>query len=96
VAKDVASKPPDFELSSFLKTLGGRIRETRRDLCLTQKQLAERAKLDRTYIVAVERGRQNVTVGAVMRIAEALGVPIDRLLVSGKVDEGEEKGSTQS
>jgi methanogenic corrinoid protein MtbC1/DNA-binding XRE family transcriptional regulator len=90
----VASTPPDFELSSFLETLGGRIRQTRRGLSLTQQQLADKAKLDRTYIVAVERGRQNVTVGAVMRIAEALGVPIDLLLVSGKVGEAEAKGST--
>lgn len=71
-------------LTNFLHDLGARIRAARRRSSLTQQQLAEKASLDRTYIVAVERGRQNVTVGAVLRIAEALRVPIDRLLVSDR------------
>lgn len=90
----VACTGPDSTLEDFLKRLGGRIRATRRGLFMTQQQLAQQAKLDRTYIVAVERGRQNVTVAAVMRIAEALGVSPDQLLVSENIGEDAVKGST--
>jgi transcriptional regulator with XRE-family HTH domain len=42
--------------------------------------LAAEAGLDRTYISAVERGRQNLTVGALLSLAQALDAPIADLL----------------
>lgn len=90
----VTASAPDSTLENFLESLGARIRATRGRKSMTQQQLAQKAKLDRSYIVAVERGRQNVTVGAVMRIAEALDVSTDQLLVSGKMSEEGSKGST--
>ena len=38
--------------------------------------------LDRTYISMVEHGKQNLTIGAVLRIADALDVPIGELIAS--------------
>ena len=38
--------------------------------------------LDRTYISMVEHGKQNVTVGTIVKIADALDVQIGELLVS--------------
>jgi transcriptional regulator with XRE-family HTH domain len=39
-----------------------------------------RAELDRTYVSAVERGRQNLTLGAIMKLAGALETSLDDLL----------------
>ena len=38
--------------------------------------------LDRTYISMVEHGKQNLTIGAVLRITDALDVPIGELIAS--------------
>ena len=45
-----------------------------------QEQLAQASSLDRTYISAVENGKQNLTIGVVLKLAEALEVPIGQLL----------------
>ena len=47
----------------------------------TQQQLAESAGLDRTYISGLEHGKQNPTLGALLRLAGALEVPLDRLVI---------------
>ena len=47
---------------------------------MTQRDLANASGLDRTYISMVEHGKQNLTIGAVLRIADALGVPIGQLI----------------
>ena len=49
----------------------------------TQGQLAAAAELDRTYISGVENGKQNPTLGALMKLARALEVPLERLVLSG-------------
>jgi transcriptional regulator with XRE-family HTH domain len=41
---------------------------------LTQEKLAEKAELAPSYISDVERGRVNISVDAVQRIAKALGI----------------------
>ena len=38
--------------------------------------------LDRTYISMVEHGKQNLTIGAVLGIVDALDVPIGELIAS--------------
>jgi methanogenic corrinoid protein MtbC1/DNA-binding XRE family transcriptional regulator len=68
--------PPDY-----FERLGGRVQELRTARGWTQQQLADEAKLDRTYISGLERGRQNPTIGALLRLARALEVPLDRLVI---------------
>jgi transcriptional regulator with XRE-family HTH domain len=54
--------------------LGARVRIYRKLSRLTQEKLAEKAGLAPTYISDVERGRENISVDALARIAKALGV----------------------
>jgi methanogenic corrinoid protein MtbC1/DNA-binding XRE family transcriptional regulator len=68
-------------LEAFLKNLGERVQAFRKAAGWSQQQLADRAGLDRTYISAAEHGKQNLTLGAVMKLADALDVPIERLLI---------------
>lgn len=77
-----------FSFEEFLKELGERIRERRVRLGWTQRALAERAGLDRTYIVAVERGKQNPTLAVVVKIAEALGVAVENLVLPSAAADG--------
>jgi transcriptional regulator with XRE-family HTH domain len=52
--------------------LGALLQRRRRQLGLTQAELAERANLSLKYLGEVERGEANVTVDALGRIAVAL------------------------
>lgn len=54
------------------------VRELRMELGFSQEELAHRAGLHRTYVGAVERGERNITLLNAQRIADALGVPLDR------------------
>jgi transcriptional regulator with XRE-family HTH domain len=61
------------------KTLGRKIRFFREQNRLTQEKLAEKAELAPSYISDVERGRENISVDTLHRIAKALGVHIREL-----------------
>jgi len=62
------------------KSLGKRIQKHRKELDLTQATLAERAKLDTTYLSQVERGVKSPSLDALARIAKALKVGLGALL----------------
>ena len=68
-------------LSSYLNELGTRILSHRKASGMSQQALADAADLDRTYISAVEHGKQNVTVGAIVKLSIALKIPLNQLLV---------------
>lgn len=57
------------------------VRKARKAAGLSQEDLALEAGLDRTYISQVERGKRNVTVIVLARIARALETTPDKLLV---------------
>ena len=55
-----------------LKTLGERIRQMRKTRGLTQETLADKAKIDRSYVGGVERGERNLTFSMLCQLCEAL------------------------
>jgi methanogenic corrinoid protein MtbC1/DNA-binding XRE family transcriptional regulator len=65
----------------YFELLGRRVQELRTARGWTQQQLADQAGLDRTYISGLERGRENPTLGALLRLARALEASVDRLVV---------------
>jgi len=71
-------------VESIATELGEVIRRHRLAAGLSQEQLAERSGLHWTYISQVERGRRNVSVGALRRIGAALGVTGWRLLADAE------------
>jgi transcriptional regulator with XRE-family HTH domain len=54
--------------------MGIRVRDARLAAGMTQEDLAARCGLHRTYVGAVERGENNITVANLVEIATALGV----------------------
>jgi transcriptional regulator with XRE-family HTH domain len=63
-----------------LKTLGATIRQYRSQAAMSQEKLAEKAELHPVYVGKVERGEQWISLHALLRVAEALGVPVRDLL----------------
>ena len=47
---------------------------------MTQEKLAFEADLDLTYIGGIERGRRNPSLLVMARVAEALSVPLAKLI----------------
>jgi transcriptional regulator with XRE-family HTH domain len=62
------------------KSFGKNLLERRLALRLSQEELAERADLHRTYVGSVERGERNVSLGNIVRLANALKVKPSDLL----------------
>ena len=65
---------------------GKAVRRRRRELDISQEELAERAGLHRTYISNIERGELNPSLENVERIAIALQMQISRLFIQYGVD----------
>ena len=63
-----------------LQLLGTTIRTFRKRRRLTQRVLATRVGLTRTYVSAIEHGQRNVTIWTLLLIAAALQVPLSALL----------------
>lgn len=71
---------PKTILREYLAALGKKVRRLRTDKGWTQEQLAEAAKVTRVCIVAVEGGKQNLSMDIVVRLANALSVTPQGLL----------------
>ncbi len=63
---------------------GVRLRELRLARHLSQEALAEAAGLDRTYVSSCERGKRNVSLENIHRLAAALRVRPDQLFKATK------------
>ena len=56
------------------------MRQARAEKGWSQEKLANEADLNRTYVSAVERAEQNMSVDNIYRLAQALEVPAWQLL----------------
>ena len=56
--------------------LGRRVRDLRRQLQISQEELAARAGLHRNYVGSVERGEREIGITAVGQLARALGMSL--------------------
>lgn len=65
-------------------TLGNRVKERRKELRLTQTELAEKTSLTQTYLSMLERGKFEPTAPTIVSLAVALDLSADELLgISG-------------
>lgn len=64
----------------LLSRFGDRVRSIRLARNLSQEHLAEKSKLDRTYISGLERGKRNVSLQNLAALANALDVSLSDLL----------------
>lgn len=71
---------PRAVLKEYLLALGRRVRDLRTNKGWTQEKLAEVTRVTRGCIVAVEGGKQNVSMDILVRLANALSVAPEVLL----------------
>ncbi len=74
-----SAPPPDWVVARR-RAIGDRIRVARRDARLSQEKLAELAGMDRQAVNRIELGHQSPLVDNLIRIADALGVPLSDLV----------------
>lgn len=68
-------------LSPMHKALGDALRELRAERNLSQEAVALEAGLNRGYYSGIERGVRNIALANMLKIADALHVPISELLL---------------
>ena len=61
---------------SLPAAIGHRVRRLRREVGISQEELAARAALHRNYVGSVERGERDIGISALGRLAGALGVSL--------------------
>ncbi len=71
--------PRELQLS-----LGRVIRAARADLGYSQESFAFAVGIHRTYMGAVERGERNISLRNLVRIANALKMPLSRLIAEAE------------
>lgn len=69
--------------SHLRATLADNLRRLRKEQCLSQEALADKAGLHRTFVGAVERGERNISLDNIGKLASALAVPPSLLLTRG-------------
>ena len=76
----VSSSTVNGNLKDYLNFIGEKVKMTRILKGWNQQKLADESGLDRTYISSVENGKQNLTLGVLLRIANAFGIDIQTLI----------------
>jgi len=69
------------QTNEIITIFGKRIAYLRQNQKLSQEKLAERSGLHRTYIGMVERAERNISLLNINKLANGLGVSIDKLFI---------------
>ncbi|MEI7480451.1 MAG: helix-turn-helix transcriptional regulator [bacterium] len=62
------------------KKLGDNIKKIRTQKKMSQGDICRALDMDRGYMSAIENGKKNITIQQLERLAQALGVSVDKLL----------------
>lgn len=65
----------------LIPAVASTIRHFRKMADMSQEALADKAKLDRTYISGIERGVRNITLDSLEQIINALGIDIQAFFI---------------
>jgi len=71
-----SSYPESMEMTTSPAELGAAIRERRRRLGVTQDELASSIGVNRRVVGQLEKGKETVHVGIVLRAARAVGLNV--------------------
>jgi transcriptional regulator with XRE-family HTH domain len=90
LAPQLVSTPPAAASAEASLQVAGQVREIRRSRHLSQRQLASRMQVPRTYISKIENGKAIPTLGSLERLAEALEVGVCQLVRDSRSRRAEE------
>jgi transcriptional regulator with XRE-family HTH domain len=80
LAPQLVTTPPVAASAEAGLQVAGQVREIRRARHLSQRQLASRMQVPRTYISKIENGKAIPTLGSLERLANALEIAISQLV----------------
>lgn len=72
-------------MSDVAVRFGKKLRVVREGAGISQEKLAELSTLHRTYVSSVERGKRNISIENIERLALALGVAMRDLMPDDSV-----------
>lgn len=81
----MARPSPSYAGSKELKALGKAIRQMRKELRLSQEAFADDVGIDRSYMGGIERGEHNLAMMNLVKIAKALKIPVNQILLKAKI-----------
>ena len=67
-------------MAHISKKLGQNIKKIRISKEMSQGDICRALDMDRSYMSAIESGKKNITISQLERLAQALGVSVDKLL----------------
>jgi len=67
-------------MAQISKKMGQNIKEIRLRRKMSQGDICRKLDMDRSYMSAIENGKKNITISQLERLAQALGVSVDKLL----------------
>lgn len=80
-----SSSREQFNEESIAWFYGNMLRERRKELNLTQKQIAEKIGREQSYIARVEQGKADIQLSSFFRIAAVLGIQFIPSFVSVQI-----------
>ena len=72
--------PSESPISPATREFGRRVAARRHELGLSQEKAAEAVGLHWSYLGQVERGRRNLTLHNILKIADGLGIDAGKLV----------------
>ena len=66
-------------MENIYKMIGIRVREERKNLGLTQEELAERVDLSSNFLGHIERGTKKASLETIKKLSDGLEIPIRNL-----------------
>jgi len=69
-----------ISMAQISKKLGQNIKQIRLRRKMSQGDICRALDMDRSYMSAIENGKKNITISQLERLAQALGVSVDKLL----------------
>ncbi|MBQ8459264.1 helix-turn-helix transcriptional regulator [bacterium] len=69
-----------MDKKELLKKFGKNLKIERIKKDLTQEQLAEKLNVSQNYIACIETGKQNMSLGKILKLANTLNINIEKLL----------------
>ena len=67
-------------MANIMVRFGDQMRKVRTKVGVSQEKLADLAGLHRTYVSSVERGKRNISLVNIDKLATALGVSLRELM----------------
>lgn len=61
-------------------TFGENIKRIRKDMNITQEEMAKRIGISQSYIAHIERNRKNISLAVILKIAKGLKISVNKLI----------------